>query len=250
MKVTPVKTHKITLRDKDLLKLLDRYLPRLKERSVVAISSKIVAICEGRVVKMGLVDKDELIKNEAELYLPRHENRYHVSLTITDSKLVATAGIDESNGDGYYILWPKRPQKTVNAVRSYLKKKHKLINIGVVLTDSVTTPLRMGVTGTAISHCGFSALNNYIGKTDIFGRRLEFTKVSIMNGLAAASVVATGEGKEQTPLAVIEDVPFVKFQDRNPTKKELKDLNIVLEDDLYAPMLTKVKWLSGKKKAK
>lgn len=250
MKVTPIKTHKITVDDTNLIKVLDRYLPRLKDKSVIAVTSKIVAICEGRIVKIGQVDKDKLIEKESERYLPRHDNKYHVSLTITRGQLVATAGIDESNGDGYYILWPKNPQKTANLLRAYLKKKFRLSHLGVIITDSVTTPLRMGVTGMAISHSGFSSLNNYIGEPDIFGRKLEFTKVSVMNGLAAAAVVVTGEGKEQTPLSIIEDVPFIQFQDRNPTGKELADLKIVLKDDLYASMLTKVKWLSGKKKTK
>lgn len=250
MKVTPIKTHKITIEDTDLIKVLERYLPKLKEKSVIAVTSKIVAICEGRLIKIGLVNKDKLIELESERYLPRNENKYHVSLTIARGHLVATAGIDESNGDGYYILWPKNPQRTANLLRAYFKKKFRLSHLGVIITDSVTTPLRMGVTGIAISHSGFSSLNSYIGEPDIFGRKLEFTKVSVMNGLAAAAVVVTGEGKEQTPLAVVEDVPFIHFQDRNPTSKELADLKIVLKDDLYASMLTKVKWLLGKQKAK
>jgi F420-0:gamma-glutamyl ligase len=56
-----------------------------------------------------------------------------------------------------------------------------------------------------------------------------------------------GEGNEQTPLAVIEDVPFVKFQARNPLKKELESFHIDMEDDLYAPLLKGVKWRKGGK---
>ena len=54
-----------------------------------------------------------------------------------------------------------------------------------------------------------------------------------------------GEGNEQTPLATIEDVPFVKFQSRNPTKNELNELNILFEDDLYAPLLKSINWKKG-----
>ena len=35
--------------------------------------------------------------------------RYHMTLTIKQGMLIPTAGIDESNGDGYYILWPRDP---------------------------------------------------------------------------------------------------------------------------------------------
>ena len=44
MITTAVKTHKITTTDKDILRILDRYMPRLAEGSIVAIASKIVAI--------------------------------------------------------------------------------------------------------------------------------------------------------------------------------------------------------------
>ncbi len=54
-----------------------------------------------------------------------------------------------------------------------------------------------------------------------------------------------GEGNEQTPLAVIKNIPFVQFQDRNPTEEELDELKISLDDDLYAPLLKAVKWKKG-----
>ena len=56
-----------------------------------------------------------------------------------------------------------------------------------------------------------------------------------------------GEGNEQTPIAVISDVPFVEFQDRNPTKEEIEELKINIDDDLYAPLLKSVNWRKGKK---
>jgi F420-0:gamma-glutamyl ligase len=56
-----------------------------------------------------------------------------------------------------------------------------------------------------------------------------------------------GEGDEQQPLAIIEDVPFVKFQSRNPTKKELSGIKISLGDDVFSSLLTSVKWEKGEK---
>lgn len=248
MKVTAVKTHKITTRDSSLIKILDKYLPKLEEKSILAITSKIVSITEGRLVKMDSVNKDALIKQESQFYLPREQNRYNVSLTITRNLLAATAGIDESNGNGYYILWPKDSQKTVNAVRKYLKKRLKLKNIGVIITDSKTTPLRWGVTAIAISYSGFKPLKDYIGKKDLFGRKFAFEKLSIIDNLAGAASVVMGEGAEQTPIAVVTDLPFVEFQDRNPTKKELEGLKIKMEEDLYGPFLKNVRWKKGSAK--
>lgn len=245
MKVFSIKTHKIRPDKQNLFEILDKYLVSLKERSIVVITSKIVSICEGRVAKIGKADKRELIKKEAEYFLPPEKNKYNITLTIKRNLLVPTAGIDESNGAGYYILWPEDPQKTANEVRQHLHDRFSVKKIGVIITDSKTTPLRWGTTGVAITHSGFSALNNYIGKPDIFGRKFKVKKANVLDALAVAAVLVMGEGSEQTPLAIIEDVPFVKFQNRNPSEKEIKDFSIDMEDDLYGPLLKSVKWRKG-----
>ena len=192
-------------------------------------------------------DKDEMIKKEADLWLPRTSSKYNFFLTIKDNVIIPSAGIDESNSNGVMTLWPEKTQEVVNEVRAYLAKKYSLKNIGVIITDSKTSPLKWGTTGVTLAHSGFLALNDYVGTEDIFGRTMEVTKSNIAEALAAAAVVVMGEGKEQTPIAMIEDVPFVQFQDRNPTKKELKELTIDIADDVYEPLLSKVKWQKGTK---
>jgi putative folate metabolism gamma-glutamate ligase len=253
MQVTAYKTHKIKP-EENLFAILDTYLPTLQENSVIALASKIVGICEGRVVKItSEEEKDkekqrtELAMQEADYYLPREFNQYGFMITINRNVMVASAGIDESNSDGYFSLWPKNPQKSANAIREYLCKKNRLKHVGVILTDSKLTPLRWGVTGIAIAHSGFQALNSYIGKPDIFGRLMRAEQANIVDSLATAAVTEMGEGDEQQPLAVITDTKFVNFQDRNPTKEELARLHISLEDDVYASLLTAVDWKKGKK---
>ncbi|HSA83985.1 MAG TPA: coenzyme F420-0:L-glutamate ligase, partial [Patescibacteria group bacterium] len=124
MNITAHKTHKIQPNE-NLFEILDRYLPPLEEKSVVAIASKIVGICEGRVIKNESQEqKDELIKQEADYYLPREYSQYGFMLTIKNNLLVGGAGIDESNANGYFSLWPKDPQQSANAIREYLTKKY------------------------------------------------------------------------------------------------------------------------------
>lgn len=246
MLITPTKTHKITSEDTNLFELLDKYVHDVQEKSILAITSKIVAITEGRSIPVQDSDKDELIEQESQFYLPRNTNPYNVSLTITRNTLVASAGIDESNADGNYILWPKDPQKTANEVRSHLSKRFELKNIGVIITDSKTTPMRWGVTAIAIAYSGFDPLKDYIGKQDLFGRKFEFEKLNIADCLASAASVVMGEGAEQTPMAIISDMPFVQFTQKNPTAKELKALKITMEEDIYGPFLKNVDWEKGK----
>jgi len=246
MKVTAIRTHQITNQDHSLTALLDTYLPVLEDQSVLAVTSKIISICQGRLVKMGEADKHALIEAEADYFLPRGHSRFDVSLTITHNIFIPNAGIDESNGNGYYVLWPHDLQAVANELRAYLRRRFARRQLGVIITDSTTTPLNWGVLGTAIAHSGFLAINNYMGHPDIFGRTLHMTKVNVANGLAAAAVVVMGEADEQTPLAVLSELPFVQFEENDPTEAEINGLRIAPEDDLYAPLLKSVPWQRGK----
>lgn len=254
MKVTPVKTKRITPKDTDILLILDRYLPPLKDKSVVAVTSKIVALCEGSVAAVPEDEetaeklKDRFIIREAELYLPRSSSKYNVLLTVKRNAMSFSSGVDESNTGGYFVFWPKEPQESANRIREYLVKKHKKKNLGVIITDTASVPLRWGQRGVfVLAHSGFSALNPYIGKPDLFGRPFKMTSAAVADALGTAAVLVMGEGAEQTPLAVFEDIPFVRFQQRSPTKRELDKLKMPLADDLYAPLLKSVKWRKGGK---
>jgi dihydrofolate synthase / folylpolyglutamate synthase len=242
MNITVFKTEKIAPKKTPLTDILNRVISTFTERSILVITSKIVSLTEERVVKIGAKSKHDLIIEEADYSLPS-DKKYDITMTIKNNILIPSSGIDESNGNGYYILWPENPQQTANMIREYLCTRFHLTYTGVIITDSKTTPLRWGTTGTSIAHSGFLALKNYIDTPDIYGRKLKYTKASIVDGISAAAVVAMGEGDEQTPLAIIDDLPFVEFQDRNPTEKELNDLKIDIRDDLYAPLLTSVKWI-------
>lgn len=252
MITTAIKTHKIIPNDCTIEKLLDQYLPSVSERSVIAITSKVVAICEGRTVPIekgedgSSNEKENLIAREAEYYLPANENLYGVSITIKNNIIIASAGIDESNADGNYVLWPEDPQKSANEIRQHLIQSRGVRELGVIITDSRLSPLRWGVTGVGIAHSGFQAVNDMRGKPDIFGRPLHVTKVNILDGLAASAVYVMGESNEQTPLAVIENAPHIRFQDHDPTKEELEMLRITMEEDIFSGILKRADWKKGR----
>lgn len=245
MKVSAIKTERLVAGSLSLAGLLDKFLTDFPDNSVLAVTSKIVSICEGRIVPFGKVNKEELIISESDSYLPPEVSKYGYHFTVTASTIVSMAGIDESNGGGNYVLWPKDAQKSANEIRKYLKKRFKLKNVGVIITDSVSQPLRRGTIGIALAHSGFSALNNYMGKKDLFGRNFSFVMSNVSGGLAAAAVLMMGEGSEQTPLAIISDLPLVNFQNRNPNAAELALTHIKLDEDLFAPFLTSAPWMAG-----
>lgn len=250
MTIKSIKTRPFMPPKDDLFALVRESIPqgRLKEGSILVVTSKIVAIGEGRCVKIDeSIDKYALVKKEADEYLSKDKmpRGYSFVLTIKNNILMPTAGIDESNANGYYILWPKNPFVSAKTIYTFLKKEFKLKKIGVIISDSHTTPLRFGTMGIAISFWGFNPLKDYRGRKDIFGRKLKFTQGNIADSLAAAVVVTMGEGKEQTPMAIIEDIPFVQFGNFNFIKKN--PLAIARKDDIYGPLLNAMMWEKGRK---
>jgi F420-0:gamma-glutamyl ligase len=213
-----------------IYKALDEHLPKLKEGDVVFITSKILAIHQGRTIKIGEVSKKKIIYSEAEKVAegPTYKGQKFY-LTIKDYTLIPSAGIDESNGNGYYILWPKNTQKLLKEIWLYLKKKYKLKNLGVVSTDSHTTPLRWGVTGISTGFFGFKPLKDMRGKKDIFGRKLKATQVNLVDGYSSAAVVLMGEGNEQVPIVILRGAKNLQFTN----KDTYKDLVIEPKNDIY-----------------
>lgn len=248
MNVMPVKTRVLVPPQDDLLAAIRDAVPRIEEKNVLAITSKVVSIWQGRcVAKTKYPDKDELIKKEADKYLPReHTPHGWIMHTIKNNLFIPSAGIDESNAGGYYILWPCDAKKTAREIGQWARKTYGVKDLGIVITDSHTIPLRRGTLGISLAHWGFMPIRDYRGEKDIFGREFMIQVADIADGLAAAAVLAMGEGRETTPLAVVTDVPFIDFTDTPyaPTKP-FSSFEIEEEEDLYYPLLSSVPWQKG-----
>lgn len=166
--------------------------------------------------------------------------------TMKNNLLVPTAGIDESNANGYYILWPKEPAQTAKKLHSWLKKTYGLKNCGVIIIDSHSLLLRRGVVGVSLAHHGFLPLQDYRQGADLFGDKLTITQLNIVDSLAAAAKLTIGEGAEGTPLALISDVPFVRLSEKPlPIEKPYSSLKVAEDEDIYAPLLKSAPWKKG-----
>ncbi|MDD5147072.1 MAG: coenzyme F420-0:L-glutamate ligase [Candidatus Daviesbacteria bacterium] len=246
MKIKAIKTRKFLPPKDDLWELLSA-VKSLKENCVVAVTSKVVAVGEGRCVPLNKVTKDELAIQESDKYIPRELSPGgHILHTIKDNMLIASAGIDESNGAGFYILWPKNPKLSAKLIWEFLKKKFKLQNLGVIITDSRLVPLRRGVVGIAIGYFGFKPLKDYRKTKDIFGREFEMETSNFPDSLATAAVLIMGEGSELQPIAILEDIPGLKFlQKEFKPKTEYDDFKIPEKEDMFYPFLSSAKWEKG-----
>jgi coenzyme F420-0:L-glutamate ligase/coenzyme F420-1:gamma-L-glutamate ligase len=217
----------------NLLLFIAKYLPKISDRSILVVTSKIVALSEGRfVTKTDEAAKEKIIRQESDLVIPTK----YVYLTIKDGVVMANAGVDESNGNGRIILLPKDSFVAATKIRNWLKKKYQIKNVGVIVSDSHCLPLRAGITGVALGYAGFKGLKNYQGQLDIFGRPFQYSRVNVADSLVTAAVLCMGEGREKQPLALITNAP-VEYTERI-NKEELK---IDIKEDIYGPLFRKIK---------
>ena len=230
MEIQAIRT-RVFKEGEDLVAFITAHIPKLKDGSILVVTSKIVALAEGCVAEVK--DKDRIIKSES----TRATKTKYVWLTEKDGMILANAGVDESNAGGKLILLPRDSFKTAEALRRQLSQLYK-VKFGVIVTDSRIMPLRAGVVGIALGYAGFRGLRDYRGKKDISGRKLKFSQTDVADSLATAAVLEMGEGSEQQPLAVITDAP-VEWTNR-VNKKELL---IPLKDDMYAPLFARKKRL-------
>ena len=71
MYIRAIKTRAFLPPQDNLFDLLEESLSKekIKEKSIIAITSKVISIGQGRCLKVGSVSKEDLIKREADLYL-------------------------------------------------------------------------------------------------------------------------------------------------------------------------------------
>lgn len=224
MNVTAIKTGIFKERE-DLPAFISKYIPVMKDGSVLVVTSKIAALAEGRTVDTK--DMHKAIRAESEWVKKTKLG----SVTLKDGIIMWNAGIDESNAGGRPILLPKSSFRAAAKLRTKLKKIYGIKRLGVILSDSRIMPLRAGVVGIALGYAGFKGVRDYRGTDDMFGRKLKYTSTDIADGLATAAVVVMGEGSEMQPLCVIEDAP-VEFRERI----DPQELIVRPQDDMYRPL--------------
>jgi coenzyme F420-0:L-glutamate ligase len=231
--VTPIKT-RIFKEGENLSAFVIEHLRKPTEKSILVISSKIVALSEGRTLVQPLKAKQKvrLIKKES-LWAIQSDRAW---LTEKDGHVMANAGIDESNAKRKLILLPKDSFKSAETLRKILQRKYGIKNLGVIITDSAIMPLRAGVIGAALGYAGLKGVRDYRGKKDISGRVMKMSRTNVADSLATAGTLLMGEGNERHPLALITDAP-VEFVE----KIKKNELQIAPKEDLYWPLLKKVR---------
>lgn len=249
MQVTGIKTRPLLPPQDSLqaaLKEAIRFSP--KEGDIVCISSKVVSIDEGRTIPTAeITDKEKLIEQESDFYLKapassKHRKRF----TFAKGGMAGSAGIDESNGNEHFVLYPKDPFASAKKIRAWLMKEYELQDLAVIITDSTSLPLRRGAIGFALSWDGIDPLRDYRGTPDIFGRIIKVETANLIDALAATAVLEMGEGSECVPVAIIRDAKNIVRKNRSP--RNGTQLIVDPKDDVFAPFFfhKEFKWKKGK----
>lgn len=235
MQYIPIHTRAFVPPKDDITEVVKSTARQLRDGDILLITSKIVAISEGRCVAKGTCEKDSLIMAECEASIGRERvpGKYAI-LTILHHTLIPSSGIDESNGNGYYILWPKDPMQSAKNLWNIVREESGIKNIGVIVTDSHCVPMRYGVVGVSIGFYGFHPIVDLVGRPDIFGRPIKVSKQNIPDAITSGAVYMMGETSEQTPLCIARGIPNVRFTDTSTSN----ELLVPKEDDIYAPLYT------------
>lgn len=238
IEIIQIKTRAFTPPKDNVIDTLVDTMATVKDGDIVCITSKVLAIHQGRCVPIYSTSKEALILRESDYSVrgPKFRSKY-IRLTITQNILIPSAGIDESNGNGYYILWPHRINKLLNELIQKIRNKYGVYKIGIIITDSHSTPLRRGVIGISMGSFGIEPLKDYRGKHDIFGKKLITTQQNVVDTLASVAIMAMGEGAEMIPMVIIRGWEGLSFSNTITTQKVV----VKKSEDIYSPLLKVIK---------
>lgn len=214
----------------DIVDLIEEKLGNsLRDGDVLVLSSKFVAVSEGRVVKLSSVRAGEMAKALAKKFrmdprlceLVLRESDEVIGgipgflLASKDGLLTPNAGIDKSNTKhGTVVLYPRRPEVSAWRIREAFKFSRG-VSIGVVVCDSRLSPTRRGTTGVAVAASGIEAILDMRGRVDLFGNVLKVTSQGVADDLSSAAEILMGESDEATPIVLVRGVKRSLLKDTN-----------------------------------
>jgi coenzyme F420-0:L-glutamate ligase/coenzyme F420-1:gamma-L-glutamate ligase len=189
--------------------------PAPRDGDILVVTSKVVSKAEGRVVATG---RDEAIAAETVRVVARRG-----PTTIAQTRhgfVLAAAGVDESNtAAGTVVLLPEDPDESARRLRKALRARLGVL-VGVIVTDTMGRPWRVGQTDTAIGAAGVQPLRDHRGERDTFGNTLEVTVAAVADEIAAASDLVKGKAL-QIPAALVRGLSSLVTEADGPGARAL-----------------------------
>ena len=189
--------------------------PAPRDGDILVVTSKVVSKAEGRVVATG---REEAIAAETVRVVARRG-----PTTIAQTRhgfVLAAAGVDESNtAAGTVVLLPEDPDESARRLRKALRARLGVL-VGVIVTDTMGRPWRVGQTDTAIGAAGVQPLRDHRGERDTFGNTLEVTVAAVADEIAAASDLVKGKAL-QIPAALVRGLSSLVTEADGPGARAL-----------------------------
>lgn len=234
MQFLPIQTRPLLPPKDDLFQIFEESLPDIHDGDILFITSKVVAIHQGRCVPIGSCSKIDLIKQEADKWIASDiVPGKDIYLTMNNHILIPSAGIDESNANGYYILRPEQLNEITKQIFEFVCQKFWISKLGIIITDSTARIGKRGVVGIGMYAYGIAPVLDKRGTKDIFGRTLEISQINVVDALSAMAVYLMGEANECTPIVIGREIPNVEFT----TEVDYETSIIPPEQDLFRPLL-------------
>lgn len=192
----------------------------IQDKDILVYSAKVVGVSQGRLLDLSMVAPSEKAKALSGLYhldpsfaeiVLRESDAVlggveYALLTIKKGVIIANGGVDQSNAPpGYVALWPEDPQRSAEDLR--MRFRAEGLDVGILITDSRTLPMRMGNSSVALGVSGFRPIEDLRGRKDLYGRRMRIKRLAVADNIASAAQLVMGETSEQTPVAVVRGAP-------------------------------------------
>jgi coenzyme F420-0:L-glutamate ligase/coenzyme F420-1:gamma-L-glutamate ligase len=189
----------------------------LEDGDVLVVAQKIVSKAEGAVVELAAVRPSALASSWAEanrkdpavievvLRETKRIVRMDRGVIIAETRhgfVCANAGVDASNVPaGFVTLLPQDPDASAARLCAAVSARAQR-RIAVIVSDTFGRPWREGVVNVAIGVSGLRPLEDWRGRTDVFGRSLHSTIIAVADQLAAAAALVMGKASGM-PAAIV-----------------------------------------------
>ncbi len=196
-----------------------------RDGDVLVVTSKIVSKAEGRFVDLRAITPTEraIELGHTTLKDPRlvqvildesvEVSRAAPNVLVTRHKLgfvSANAAVDHSNTSNdpdIVLLMPRDPDATSQALRQHLRAALG-VDMPIVLADSHGRPHRLGTVGVAVGVAGMPGVEDWRGRPDLFGFRLQHTEIGLADMVASAATLVMGQAAEGVPAVLVRGVVF------------------------------------------
>jgi coenzyme F420-0:L-glutamate ligase/coenzyme F420-1:gamma-L-glutamate ligase len=174
----------------------------LSDGDILVVTSKIVSKAEGRQVPVA--ERERAIAEDTVRVVAERVHPGGVTQVVETRHglIMAAAGIDTSNvPDGVALRLPEDPDASARALCVGLRERFGVM-LGVIITDTLGRPWRVGQTDVAIGAAGLFVSDDLRGGVDANGRPLQVTITVLADELAGAADLVKGKASN-IPVAVV-----------------------------------------------